>query len=801
MGTIFNLSKCNLKKNISKSFLIIITIALTTTLLTSVGITCANWLEANTEITIKRAGAYDGLYRGITEEEYNKIKADENVELSSIRTTFGRVKNEDNFLSIMYLDENTPEMINMKLEEGRFPTEYNEIAIQSGYLENILNMPAKVGQTIQLEYEINTTKEIIKDEFIITGIIKTEDIHNNTKSYTAVASEDYFNKHKNSDINYTVCILVNKDEKLSGDEIKYTVEQIGENAGVSKFSVEVNEDYINASNPDPAVIGGGIIIAFIVIISSVIVIYSIFYVSIINKVQEFGKIKAIGATLKQIKLIVLTEGLILSTIAIPIGLILGNIISNTVIIKIMNFAQFNVGKYNIMINIAVFLMVYLTVFISLIKPMNIAGRISPVEAMRYTGEIASDSNERVGNNEINILKLTIANITRFKKRTCITLISLSLSGILFITISAVLNSIDAEKMSRLRMPCDFTLSLKNYTVGDGEGEEDEVSIEELQSFNPLGSDMQKIISDIPGVNKIETYHGVRGEFYLDDGQKTDIILSGFKESDLEKIQSELIDGEINYESLIKDDVIICSDPSEAEAYNLNIGDKIKMNIYDIQGVYEKEYTIVAMSNISNLGSPFIIADEVINSLTSQETEFGIDIYIKDGKYDSVEEELNKLLENEDFIKMKGLKEVIEGNKREITITKTLGYALVIIIGVIGFMNLVNTMITSIIARKRELSIMQAIGLTNKQLVMMLNLEGIFYVGGTLAITLTLGNILGYIAFIIFKNTGASYAIYSYPLAQTIIMIVVLIIAQSLISFGLCKSFNKDSLVDRIRYSE
>ena len=799
MGTIFNLSKCNLKKNISKSFLIIITIALTTTLLTSVGITCANWLEANTEITIKRAGAYDGLYRGITEEEYNKIKADENVELSSIRTTFGRVKNEDNFLSIMYLDENTPEMINMKLEEGRFPTEYNEIAIQSGYLENILNMPAKVGQTIQLEYEINTTKEIIKDEFIITGIIKTEDIHNNYKSYTAVASEDYFNKHKNSDINYTVCILVNKDEKLSGDEIKYTVEQIGENAGVSKFSVEVNEDYINASNPDPTVIGGGIVIAFIVIVSSIIVIYSVFYVSIINKVQEFGKIKAIGATLKQIKLIVLTEGLILSTIAIPIGLILGNIISNTVIIKIMNFAQFNVGKYNLMINIAVFLVVYLTVFISLIKPMNIAGRISPVEAMRYTGEVASDSNERVGNNEINILKLTIANIIRFKKRTCITLISLSLSGILFITISAVLNSIDAEKMSRLRMPCEFSFLLDNYIVGDGE--EDEISIEELQSFNPIGSDMQKIILDIPGVKKIEMYNAVGVEFYLDDGQKMDVTIDGFKESDLEKIQSELVDGEINYESLLTEDVVICSDPILAEEYNLNVGDKFKFNIYDLEGVYEKEYTIVAIANIPDLGNPFIMPNEIVKSLTSQETENLLDIYVENGYYDSVEEELNKLIENEEFIKMVGLNEVIEGNKGQIAITKTLGYALVIIVGVIGFMNLVNTMITSIIARKRELSIMQAIGLTNKQLVMMLNLEGIFYVGGTLLITLTLGNVLGYIAFIIFKNTGASYAIYSYPLAQTIIMIVVLIIAQSLISFGLCRSFNKDSLVDRIRYSE
>ncbi len=799
MGTIFNLSKCNLKKNISKSFLIIITIALTTTLLTSVGITCANWLEANTEITIQRAGAYEGLYRGITKEEYNKIKADDNVEVSSIRTTFGRIKNEDNYLGIMYLDENTPEMINMKLEEGRFPKAYNEIAIQSGYLENILNMPVEVGQTIQLEYQINTTKEIIKDEFIITGIIKTEDIHNNYKSYTAVASEDYFNKHKNSDINYTVCILVNKDEKLSGDEIKYTVEQIGENAGVSKFSVEVNEDYINASNPDPTVIGGGIVIAFIVIVSSIIVIYSVFYVSIINKVQEFGKIKAIGATLKQIKLIVLTEGLILSTIAIPIGLILGNIISNTVIIKIMNFAQFNVGKYNLMINIAVFLVVYLTVFISLIKPMNIAGRISPVEAMRYTGEVASDSNERVGNNEINILKLTIANIIRFKKRTCITLISLSLSGILFITISAVLNSIDAEKMSRLRMPCEFSFLLDNYIVGDGE--EDEISIEELQSFNPIGSDMQKIILDIPGVKKIEMYNAVGVEFYLDDGQKMDVTIDGFKESDLEKIQSELVDGEINYESLLTEDVVICSDPILAEEYNLNVGDKFKFNIYDLEGVYEKEYTIVAIANIPDLGNPFIMPNEIVKSLTSQETENLLDIYVENGYYDSVEEELNKLIENEEFIKMVGLNEVIEGNKGQIAITKTLGYALVIIVGVIGFMNLVNTMITSIIARKRELSIMQAIGLTNKQLVMMLNLEGIFYVGGTLLITLTLGNVLGYIAFIIFKNTGASYAIYSYPWIQTIIMIVVLIIAQSLISFGLCRSFNKDSLVDRIRYSE
>ena len=248
------------------------------------------------------------------------------------------------------------------------------------------------------------------------------------------------------------------------------------------------------------------------------------------------------------------------------------------------------------------------------------------------------------------------------------LISLSLSGILFITISAVLNSIDAEKMSRLRMPCEFSFLLDNYIVGDGE--EDEISIEELQSFNPIGSDMQKIILDIPGVKKIEMYNAVGVEFYLDDGQKMDVTIDGFKESDLEKIQSELVDGEINYESLLTEDVVICSDPILAEEYNLNVGDKFKFNIYDLEGVYEKEYTIVAIANIPDLGNPFIMPNEIVKSLTSQETENLLDIYVENGYYDSVEEELNKLIENEEFIKMVGLNEVIEGNKGQIADRKS-----------------------------------------------------------------------------------------------------------------------------------
>lgn len=168
---------------------------------------------------------------------------------------------------------------------------------------------------------------------------------------------------------------------------------------------------------------------------------------------------------------------------------------------------------------------------------------------------------------------------------------------------------------------------------------------------------------------------------------------------------------------------------------------------------------------------------------------------------SVEEEIKNITDNDEYLSYGTLEDSIETYKKSMAITSVLIYSLVIIIGVIGLMNLINTMITSIITRKRELGILQAIGLSDKQLVKMLQIEGLFYTVGTLLITLTLGNILGYIAVIIFRNTGASYAIYDYPLTQTIIMIVAITLVQILITYMVTNNFKKDSLVDRIRYSE
>lgn len=64
-------------------------------------------------------------------------------------------------------------------------------------------------------------------------------------------------------------------------------------------------------------------------------------------------------------------------------------------------------------------------------------------------------------------------------------------------------------------------------------------------------------------------------------------------------------------------------------------------------------------------------------------------------------------------------------------------------GLIAFMNMANTMIISIITRKRELGVMQALGMPNKQMDRMLRNEGIIFTLGLIVISKNIENMPKY----------------------------------------------------------
>lgn len=794
MKTLTNLVKGNLKSSKAKSVLICITIMLTTTLLTSVGIICNNWLKTNKAATIEYSGSFEGIYKRVNKDKLDIIKNNASIDQYGIYKAIGTSQYEDSNLGLIYADNTIKNMANIKFEDGTMPEKENEIAIESGYL-NLLNNGAKIGDKIKLSYESLSTGEIKEKEFILSGILQTSDISKAQKSYSAIISKSYFvSEEVDENTKYNVYINIVKPKKLTADEVKESILSIAKNMGIEEYDVRINTDYINASNPDPQVIAGGIVVALIIILSSMLVIYSIFYVSVINKVHEYGKLRAVGATKRQIRKIILREGFILSCISIPLGIAIGYLIGQVVILKALKMDRYGVGGMNIFIAIGVAVITVISVLLSLLKPMKMACNISPVEAMRYDGN-DSKQKKRKGYEEINLKKITFANLSRNKKRTVITLLSLSLSGILFIVASTIMNCMNPENMAKDHSLGDITVYLDNYDWN----EDGSNNLYDIQANNPLGKEMCERLENIPGVKKINMEKSAWASIDIGAGEKNLEDIQGFDKEFYDELSEHLVEGEINKEALESGEGLVYTHPSYAKEIGIKVGSTQVITIYDGKDSYKKEFTVLALVDIG--GASIRIPESVMDSLIKTDTTIRVGLEVKKDMLKSVEEEIKNITDNDEYLSYGTLEDSIETYKKSMAITSVLIYSLVIIIGVIGFMNLINTMITSIITRKRELGILQAIGLSDKQLVKMLQIEGLFYTVGTLLITLTLGNILGYIAVIIFRNTGASYAIYDYPLTQTIIMIVAITLVQILITYMVTNNFKKDSLVDRIRYSE
>ncbi|WP_195945515.1 ABC transporter permease [Paraclostridium bifermentans] len=788
------IAKSNLKQNKSKSTLIIITIILATTLLTAVGLTCADWDFLNKENVRKYSGTQHGVYGKIDEQKLKQIKAHSQIEKIGIVNSIGSKDYEDETkIGIGYIDNNAIEFSSKNFIDGKLPTKKNEIVLDDLALEK-MGYEKKLGQKINLEYEDSTKKGITKSEFILTGITKVNEISKLKKSYAGIVSKEYMESTRDMDKEISnVFITIKGENKLSGEELISKVEKIGKDLDIPKGSIKVNEDYINTLKPDPQVIMWGATIAIIVILSSILVIYNIFYLSITSKVQEFGKLRAIGATKKQIKAIVLKEGLFLSTIAVPLGIVLGYVINKFVLVNLF-FHGADVQKLPIIIGVMV--VSFLTVFISLLKPMKVASKVSIIDAVRYSGDIKTKSKTRKGYKYINIKRLSNANLKRNKKRTYVTIISLSLSGIIFVVMASILNCIDAEKMAKRHFSYDISLNLSGYTFGEEDSPNTEFNI--LQTKNPLGKDFRGELLNMDGVVSLESGNSSKVEVKSFGNEYKYEQLSGIDEKDLEDLEFYLEDGKIDIEKLKSGDEILFTYPELAKEFGIKAGDNITLTLYDGKDKFDKTFKIQAIT--SGLGV-FTIHDDAFKKLFKTDTTDNLGIHVAEGSYDEVKEFIKNLDKSNEYIDARYIDDEIESNNMIIGMTKSIGYSLVIIIGVIGFMNLINSMITSIITRKKELGMLQAIGLTDKQLIKMLNIEAVFYTGTMLLSSLTLGSGLGYIAVYVFRKTGASYASYTFPLIPILIMVLCIVIAQLTLTYIISKNFNKESLIDRVRYNE
>lgn len=781
------IAKSNLKQNKSKSILIIITIILSTLMLSSIGIYIVDAGAYQKENTIKYSGNYQGILANVDEKQADILSNHADVELTGEMNGVGVEKLEDDSnISLAYMNEDALKLNSFEFIKGKLPSKENEIVLDSGALKALGYKNKDLGEKIKISYDDYKSDKKIEKEFIISGILKTSEISEAGKYYYAIISESYMrNTRDMSQEDFNIYVKFNDKSNLSIEQAKEKLDKIANDIGLDTINTAVNENYINALKPDMETIMGGVFVGLVIVLSSILVIYNIFYISIVTKVQEFGKLRAIGATKKQIKNIVFKEGFILAGIAIPIGIILGYVLAN-IIIK--SFMDIDVKSSRLPVILSVVVISFISVVLSLLKPMKVASKVSIVDAVRYTGNKISNKSKRKGYKNINLKRLSHANLERNKKRTYMTLASLILSGTIFITVSTALESFDAEKMAREHFPYDIEVRLSGYEMNSDKNPKDNLNI--LQMDNPLSKDFFNQIKNMEGIKRIESARSVKiGMEDYDVEFKYDLLQS-INENDVKSLNKNIIDGKINLERLQTGDEIVITHVDTAKEMGVKAGDKIRLTLYDGDKKIKKEFKVQAIA----MGVPsFGIGKDFIDRTLKYDSTSSLGIYTEEGKYQEIKDSIKKIAKNNGFLETDFIDSRIESNKATISFIKIMGYTLTGIIGVIGFMNLVNTMITSIVTRKKELGMLQAIGLTNKQLVKMLNSEAMYYTSGMMIGSILFGGILGYIAVIFLKKTGLSYATYSLPIVPILLMIVCILIAQFITTYLIGRSFNKESL--------
>lgn len=811
---------CNMRHYKSKNILIGIAIILTTLLLFVIPSIGKDMVEVNFAVINKIYPTWHALYRNVDESTVMKLAAHHDVKTYGLRSDAGYMNLEDATVSMMYMDRTGMELYKVKLKEGQLPQKENDIVVSKGILE-ALGQNGKIGDTITVPYQIlkddglDYTKE---KDFRICGFLADNESSKEQKQYTSLVSEAFLKAEiPVEQVKYRFLLQVNGQKGNTTADYTETIQNIARQFGISEDDMNINKEYLAANYVDPATIPVIVGIMLIVVLAGIIKIYSVYYVSMNQRVREFGKLKAIGATKRQLRQIVLREGMGVALFAIPIGLLIGTVAVKVVLLQFVEHAKDSnvliteaykvvakgeVQLYYWWIYLLAIAVTLCTVYLSLMKPMRMAAKVSEIEAMRYQGGSKRQKSSRKGYQFLNIGRLTKRNLAENKKKSTITIVSMAVTGIFVMMVATVLSCANPMESAKSSIVGQYEIS---PIVESGNKEHPEYEWAEVQKNNPLNEGLKQQIEELDGVERVDVFTALKvsgGPFEEKIGTE---FINGVPEEYAEELKKGITEGNVTYEELKSGDKVILDRALLHWYPDIKVGDKLKLNIHDGDNTFQKEIEVAAIgeygTGLTNYNC-LIMAKEGAEKLTINNSSSYFQV-IADKDYDeALEASLQAIVDGSGRLQMRTWKNEYDTWENAIQMTRGACYAFIIILAAISIMNLINTMINSVHVRKKELGMMQAIGMSDRQLMKMLQLEGIFYTVGTLIISIGVGSLAGYPLFLYAKRTGMfDISTYHYPVTAAIIIILTLFVIQMLLAIFIAKSVRKDSLIERIRFSE
>ena len=812
-----HLSWKSLSANRTRNIVAICAIALTALLFTSLFTIALSINEGFQQANFRQVGGYaHGSFKRMTEEQYNALKEDPLIAEQGLSRFLGAPSEppfNKSITEIRSADENYAKFSFATPTTGRLPEEgTDEAAMDTSVLE-LLGVEPELGKKITLTFDVgaNSAKQTTQT-FTLCGWWE--------KDEAMPASEVFI---PNSRVDEVLAEVGGVTDNMTGTwnmdvmlesgsaHIDADMQQILADNGYQSEDVAaanyidygVNWGYTGANlaeNFDPTTAIFIVVMLLLILFTGYLIIYNVFQISVAGDVRFYGLLKTIGTTPRQIRRMIRQQALLLSVVGIPIGLVLGWLVGKelvpVVISQLDGVSSVTSTSPWIFVGSALFALV--TVFISCLRPGRMAGRVSPIEALRYTESSGRTKGKRT-KKKVSIFSMAWANLGRSRGKTFITIVSLALAVVLFQLVVTFVNGFDMDRYVSRSFASDFQIADAGYFQNG-----------ELGADWPLSEDVIAAINAQGGVTSGGRTYGAGAsvQSFQPENWLRQIMNPYYDENALNAMLSErardpegnlasmamlygMEDYGLDHLTVVDGDLADVYDPAKKavavvvptddygkalpDTTSRKVGDKMWLRFVEeweyvaretgevyaspddipetvayeerAKKYHDVEYTVaalVAMPGSLSYGYSMLESEEIVINAQNFIADSGNDDIMyyafdtSDAATAGMEEFLSDYTENIDpALDYQSKQTYIDEFNGFRNMFALLGGTLSAIIAVIGVLNVFNAILTGITSRRRELAMLQSIGMAAKQLRRMLVVEGLLYTLGAVALAAVL----------------------------------------------------------------
>lgn len=836
------LSRRSFRANRRRNLIAILAIILTTMMFTSLFVLSQSMVENMQQMYIQQAGYSSQLSSSLlTDEEADAIAAHPAVAEASRSIVVGVAENvsgrqvELRAASADYADS----ALSLPTE-GRMPENADEIALDTITLDK-LGLAHQLGETVHLSWTSAPGSDAHETaDFTLCGIWQ-----GNPAAMASMAwvSEDFAEKlsvgvdqntarESGSILGLTMLhIDLVDDSDPSG-----TAEKILADTGLSErvtLSPNIAYDSAVGQNMLRELLPMAICMV-LVFVSGYLIIYNIFQISVAADIRFYGRLKTLGATKRQLKKIIYSQARRLCLVGIPCGLVIGYFLG-AVLVPFMITSTGGAATVALdpWIFVGAALFAAVTVRISCLKPARTCGKVSPMEALRYTDAEPLSRRKRKKSHSASVRAMAWANLGRNRKRTVLVIASLSLGLVLLSGIYAKNASFDIDKYMSGTVISDFEVEdasiASNFTTYDPQGTTINSALVEkigdLDGLERTGALYAQVINHEVGesaLKNIEHYYNAEERLAVikatDPGlydAYSDMLASGSCTAILYGVDGLVVDtladaqnvlaGNFDKEAFASGSyVVVDAGPAENAdeiAPTYNVGDSVTLGdkTYEVMAIVRDITPITEGKNSDTadfLG--LYIPAEDFRAMYPENTlrKYFFDVAAEDQP--AAEQMLLDVQSEDDpALSFTSKQTLIDHYKEQTRASTIMAFAISFVIAVVGVLNFVNSMLTAIFSRQKEFAMLQSIGMTRRQLRNMLIGEGLYYAGITLALSYVLSALVVGVG-VRLLVAGDWTASFHFTLLPLVICTPILLAFAVLIPVCCFKNIEKQSIVERLR---